>query len=234
MPGFPLDRPDGLPIDGLHTVELLEPGDVLSRVFNHVDAAMKGFSALSWNPSRHPIGSVGTAGRFDLLPGCGKGGYLYGAQSDMTSEQVAIVETFRTAMLKSRDPSRSNHRVMSIGFRNARSLQRFTITQPVALVCIRTQRSREPFRMEEEVQQSADRDGTREWGEYIRKQVSDAAGIAYNSTTETSRLGLCSFVLWEDRVPSDIFSPTETIPLGQPKGRRLVQNALMDYNVLWN
>ncbi len=88
--------------------------------------------------------------------------------------------------------------------------------------------------MEEEAQQTGDRDCTREWGEYIRSRVIDVAGIAYNSTTATSGGEFCSFIVWQERLPADIFTPLETIPLGQPKGRKMVDRALRDYSVFWN
>lgn len=235
---IPMVLPDGFPLAGVATLKDLEPDVLLSRIFNHEDAAMNGYTGLSWNTRKLPVGSP-VAGRFDLLPS-EPGGFLYGSESDADRrlgsgcERVAILETFRSAMMTSRDPNRGNRRVMSRSFRNARSVQRFQVRTPLSLVCIRTQRGREPFRMEEEVLHSPDRDATRAWGDYVRSQVPDASGIAYNSTRETSTGGLCSFVLWEDRVPAGAFDPIETIPLGTPPGRKIVDEALLDYAVLWN
>lgn len=218
----------GHPYSGVYKSLNLEPGDILCRVWDRESGNAHGFDGTSWNPNLKPPADA-TAGRFDPLPpSTGTNGYLYGSQSG-GGERVALLETFRSLM--SRSP-RDGRNVIRREERNRRSIRRFEVIDPVELINVNTQAGRECFRMDEEVLYVHDREATRTWAHAIKDAVT-AGGIAYNSTRESIHVGCHSFILWQDRVSSQGFNVREDIRLDTPEGRKLVDEALGDYQIFW-
>lgn len=214
-------------MNGSFRPKYIEKGDVLARVFNHT----RHFGPFAWNPTRPSLGLTGAScGRFDFLPSHpGGDGFLYCSESG-PNEAVAIVETLKSLLL--RDPVRGDQNVLDRRERDCRTIQLFKLNTSITLVDIHRQDWRECFHMDEEVQYSGDRDCTRRWAAYIRDQVVDAAGIAYNSTQETAVFGQSSMVLWEAGMAGVLFEPVDQIPLGSAEGRRMMEDALSPYRVL--
>lgn len=205
----------------------IEPGDTLARVWNHEDGASHGYEGTDWNPTIKALNDH-SAGRFDPLTSAPQG-FIYGAQSSET-ELVAILETFRSLMGRHASPTGQN--VMSRADRDARSLCRFEVLEPIQLIDINTQAGRECFRMDEEVVYAHDRPATRSWSQALYEQT-DAHGIAFNSTRESLAQNRKSFILWKDRAPNKNFRVIENVFLGSSAGRAVVDAALLDFEPFW-
>jgi hypothetical protein len=212
---------------GRFHAKYLYPEQRLARVFDHT----LGYGPYSWNPRRLPLTTQNPRpGRFDILiTDTDPGGYLYGTEAD-DGEAVAIVETLRSLLL--RDPLLDDQNTLKFDERNKRTIQYFAVSDVLTLIDIHEQEWRESFHMDEEVQYSGDRSCTRQWSDFLKRSVPNAAGIAYNSTQTTADLGQSSFVLWESRVSPVVFRPLGQVPLNSPQGWKMVDDALMPYDVL--
>ncbi|RNL65407.1 RES domain-containing protein [Nocardioides marmoriginsengisoli] len=179
---------------GLHVIE---PGATLYRVF--VSRSDRG--PLDWNYDVAPIAS---GGRFDPTPG-DRYPYLYGA----LDRTAAIVGTLRSLAAE----SPSGARVIARTEISTRAIQRFRVTQPVALLSLLSEADRARANAPATINVDRDRPSTRAWGNYFRQVTEPGiSGIAYESAVLSDSAAGVSFVLWGDRLGDQVLEP-----LGRPE-----------------
>ena len=229
--------PDDLTIRPHYTY--LNPTDILCRVYNHT----AGHGCLSWNPTIPSPPEAG--GRFDRRHD-DESSYMYLAEAPKSSSDgrvrpsaggiyTAIVETLRPLLCA--DPTGSGGKILSRSEVECRSLQYFTVRQPLTLVSLSLQGAcLADMGAPEEVLTSDDRNATQLWSSKWQSLLpGNVSGLAYNSTSKSIGKGR-SVVLWQDRCPSvaNLFVPAsaEMPLLGSRRMTRCVEAILDEYRTV--
>ena len=200
---------------------LLDAGTGCYRIFNHVDAAARGYSPVGFNPSvPDPVDDRG--GRFDATS-ADRFAYLYGA----TSLEAAVHEVVLPA-----SSALPGHGMTLSGSEVAnRSWCHFTVDETLHLVDLTDANGLNPFKAPHDLTRSTKYSTTREWGRYIRSHVPAAQGFVWFSRPHGS---LPAFVLFEDRLPTATVVGGGTFEFDTAAGRKILSSICAKASVALN
>lgn len=205
------------------------PDIPLVRIYNHVDADDRGYTALSFNPTVPDLHGV-RGGRFDCTP-ADRFRYLYAATTEF-GIKVALWETLLKTV---RPDSTSGKYLVHPKVLEPLTAQYFHVKKTVTLIDLRTPGNLTHFGAEVDLLACDDEhyECTRKWGEFIRSTSVkwNPQGLLYPPRQTLGAWG-SSLVLYRDRMGNptlddeELFERGVSYQLGSVAGRLIVKQAL--------